>query len=435
MNLDVVSLLADLVRIPSVNPMGRNVTGEIYFEHRITAFLQELFERLGLPCERHTVATGRDNIIVRVDGAKLPEKGGRVLMLEAHQDTVPIDGMTIDPFAAEIKDNRLYGRGACDIKGGLAAMIAALARLAAEKPKGRPTVVLACTVNEEHGFTGATHWAATYSQTRRSSDSGGQARAKRSKGAAADKPPLPLGEGRGEGSSKLLPRVPDGCIVAEPTRLNVVVAHKGAVRWRTHTTGLATHSSQPHLGDNAIYHMSRVLQVLELYARDVVPTLASHPLVGHPTLSVGLIGGGLSVNTVPDRATIEIDRRVLPGEDPQAAFDHAIDFINSRIVVGTPVVHDPPFMFTRGLPDDANGELAERLGDVIRGKSGPESDAGQAIGVPFGTDAPHYAATGCPTVVFGPGSIDQAHTADEWLDLDELRLASEVLYEFAAAGG
>jgi acetylornithine deacetylase/succinyl-diaminopimelate desuccinylase-like protein len=418
MNLDVVTLLADLVRIPSVNPMGRNVSGEIYFEHRVTDFLQNLFERLGLAWERHTVAPGRDNIIVRVDGQKLPEKGGRVLMFEAHQDTVPVEGMTIDPFAAQIKDNRLYGRGACDIKGGLAAMIATVARLAAEKPKSRPTVVLACTVNEEHGFTGATHWAATYS---------GQApKPKRgAKGAAAQPAAV---------QSKLLPRVPDACIVAEPTCLNVVVAHKGAVRWRTHTTGVATHSSQPHLGDNAIYHMARVLQVLELYARDVVPTLGSHPLVGHPTLSVGLISGGISVNTVPDRATIEIDRRVLPGEDPQAAFDHAIEFINSRIVTGTPVIHDPPFMFTRGLPDDKNGELADRLGAVVREHAGQASNAGQRIGVPFGTDAPHYAGTGCPTIVFGPGSIDQAHTADEWLDLDQLRTATDVLYNFAAAG-
>jgi len=427
MNLDVVQLLADLVRIPSVNPMGRNVSrdlGDIYFEQRVTDFLQDLFQRLGLAWERHTVSPGRDNIIVRVDGQKPPENGGRVLMFEAHQDTVPVEGMTIDPFAAEIKDNRIYGRGSCDIKGGLAAMIAAVARLAAEKPKGRPTVVLACTVNEEHGFTGATHWAATYS---------GQApKPKRGAKAAA-------GVGRGSpdpapSHSKLLPRVPDACVVAEPTRLNVVVAHKGAVRWRTHTTGVATHSSQPHLGDSAIYHMARVLQVLELYARDVVPTLGSHPLVGHPTLSVGVISGGISVNTVPDRATIEIDRRVLPGEDPQAAFDHAVEFINTRIVAGTPVIHDPPFMFTRGLPDDKNGDLAARLGAVIREHTGPESETGQRIGVPFGTDAPHYAATGCPTVVFGPGSIDQAHTADEWLDLDQLRTATEVLYDFAAGG-
>jgi acetylornithine deacetylase/succinyl-diaminopimelate desuccinylase-like protein len=414
MSLDVVELLADLVRIPSVNPMGRPASGEIYYEHRVTHYLQELFTRLGLAWERHNVAPLRDNIIVRVDGSKTPEKGGPILMFEAHQDTVPIDGMTIDPFAAQVKEGRLYGRGACDIKGGLAAMIAALARLAIEKPKGRPTVVLACTVNEEHGFTGATHWAQTYSgeptKSKRGTKSATMAR------------------------STLMPRPADGCIVAEPTRLNVVVAHKGAVRWRLHTTGVATHSSQPHLGDNAIYHLGRVLQVLEQYARDIVPTLGSHPLVGHPTLSVGIVSGGISVNTVPDRATIEIDRRVLPGEDPQAAFDHAVEFVNTRLTSGTPVIHEPPFMFTRGLLDDNNGVFAERLCETIRQHLPPQETGGEVIGVPFGTDAPHYAATGTPTVVFGPGSIDQAHTADEWLDLDQLRLASEILFDFAARG-
>jgi acetylornithine deacetylase len=423
MTLDVVQLLADLVRIPSVNPMGRPVTGEIYYEHRVTDFLQSLFERLGLPWERHTVQPLRDNIIVRVDGDLDPARGGKILMFEAHQDTVPVEGMTIEPFAAEIKNNRLYGRGACDIKGGLAAMIATVARLAAEKPKGRPTVVLACTINEEHGFTGATHWAATYTRqqpkTKARRGSPDAAASRKSRRASADPSEAT--------HSKLLPRVPDAAIVAEPTRLNVVVAHKGAVRWRCHTTGVATHSSQPHLGDNAIYHMARVLQMFEQYGRDIVPTLASHPLVGQPTLSVGLISGGISVNTVPDRATIEVDRRVLPGEDPQAAFDHAIDFVNSRLTTGTPIVHDPPFMFTRGLADDANGELAGRLAAATREHGGP----GERIGVPFGTDAPHFAATGCPTVVFGPGSIDQAHTADEWLDLDQLRTAADILYDFA----
>jgi acetylornithine deacetylase len=175
--------------------------------------------------------------------------------------------------------------------------------------------------------------------------------------------------------------------------------------------------------------MARVLHVLEQYGRDVVPSLGSHPLVGHPTLSVGLIAGGISVNTVPDRVTIEIDRRVLPGEEPQDAFDHAIEYVNTCLTAGTPVIHDPPFMFTRGLADDHNGDLAARLGEVIREHGGP----GERIGVPFGTDAPHFAASGSPTVVFGPGSIDQAHTADEWLDLDELRAATEILYDFVRA--
>src|SRR5688500_1927672 len=290
MTLDVVETLSDLVRIPSVNPMGRTVSGEIYYEHRVTDHLEKLFKKLKIPTERHAVAPQRDNLIARVDGFKTPDKGGKILMLEAHQHTVPVEGMTIAPFDPLVKDGKSYGRGSCDIKGGLAAMICALARLADEKPRGRPTVVLACTVNEEHGFTGATHWAATYTR-------------QAPKGKRTAKSAAP--------HSKLLPRVPDATIVAEPTRLNVVVAHKGAVRWRCHTTGIATHSSQPHLGDNAIYHMARVLHVLEQYGRDIVPTLGSHPLVGHPTLSVGLITGGISVNTVPDRATIEVDRRVL----------------------------------------------------------------------------------------------------------------------------
>ena len=408
MKLDVVDILSGLVRIPSVNPMGRAISGDIFYEHRVTKHLEQLFRSLGLPTERHTVAPQRDNIIARLDGDVPPEKGGPILMFEAHQDTVPVDGMTIEPFTPEVKDGRLYGRGSCDIKGGMAAMIAALARLAAEKPKDRPTIVMACTINEEHGFTGATHWAATYSGKLPDSGHGPEKLA----------PP---------GKTKLLPRKPDATIVAEPTLLNVVVAHKGAARWRCHTNGIATHSSQPHLGENAIYHMARVLQVLEQYAGEVVPHLGSHPLCGHPTLSVGLISGGISVNTVPDRATIEIDRRVLPGEDPQAAFQHCIDYINARIPTGTPAAHDTPFMLTRGLADDGNSELAERLGSVIREHGG----AGQAIGVPYGTDAPHFAATGCPTVVFGPGDIAQAHTRDEWVEIAQLKSAAEILYDFA----
>src|SRR4029079_1409964 len=163
MNLDVVRLLSDLVRTPSVNPMGRPASGDIYYEHRMTGHLEALFRGLGLPVERHTVAPLRDNIVTRIDGAVPPESGGKIVMLEAHQDTVPVEGMTIEPFTPKIDGGRLYGRGSRDTKGGRAAKVTAVARLAAEKPPGRPTVVLACTINEEHGFTGATHWAATYS--------------------------------------------------------------------------------------------------------------------------------------------------------------------------------------------------------------------------------------------------------------------------------
>lgn len=410
MSLDVVRVLSDLVRIPSVNPMGRPASGDIYYEHRVTAHLEQLFRGLGLPYERHTVAPQRDNIITRVDGDVPPERGGRVVMFEAHQDTVPIEGMTIEPFSGKVENGRLYGRGSCDIKGGMVAMIAAVARLAQEKPQGRPTVILACTINEEHGFTGATHWAASYSGSVPDSGRGPEVA-----------PPA--------GRSKLLTRVPDLTIVAEPTELDVVVAHKGAARWRCVTKGRATHSSQPHKGDNAFYHMSRVLQALETYARDIVPKLASHPLCGQPTLSVGTITGGISVNTVPDYCAIEIDRRVLPVENAQAALDHCLEYLRTHVERYDSVVHESPFMLTRGLADDMNGGLAKQLGEIIRTHGG----AGRPIGVPYGTDAPHYAATGCPTVVFGPGSINQAHTVDEWLDIEQLRTAAEILYDFARA--
>lgn len=400
MSFDVVETLQELIRRPSVNPMGRTVSGEIHYEHRVTDYLESLFHSLGLAYERFPVSPLRDNIIVRVDGAKSLQKGGKLLMLEAHQDTVPVDGMTIDPFDPKVEGGKIYGRGSCDIKGGMAAMLAALVRVASEKPRKRPTVVLACTVNEEHGFTGATHLANLFA------------------GKSLDQ------------QSKLLPRVPDAGIIAEPTQLGVVVAHKGAVRWRAHTQGMAAHSSQPHLGDNAIYHMARVLAGLEQYARDVVPHLAQHPLVGHPTLSVGLISGGISVNTVPDHCVIEIDRRVMPGDKPEDAYRHAVDYVNSYVPTGTPVVWDAPFLSSPGLSDANNGELAGKLSEAIKGQELP----GECFGVSYGTNAPHYAAMGCPSVVFGPGSIDQAHTKDEWLEISQLEAASEILFNFIREG-
>jgi acetylornithine deacetylase len=397
--LDVVDVLAGLVRIPSVNPMGQPVgPDDIYYEHRMTEHLADLFTRLGLPFERHPVAPLRDNLLVRVEGNPAPDKGGKILLLEAHQDTVPVTGMTIPPFEPEVRDGRLYGRGSCDIKGGMAAMLVALARLAKlPKRNKRPTVVLACTINEEHGFTGATHLARMFSRV------------------------------EGHPQSQLLPRVPDAAIVAEPTLLDVVTAHKGTVRWRCHTRGKAGHSSQPHLGDNAIYHMGRVLQALDNYADNVVPHLDEHPLVGVPTLSVGMIYGGLSVNTIPDKCTIEIDRRILPGEDPEAAWKAAHAYINSVVPPETPTLHEAPFMQSPGLSDEANGDLADKLAAAAAANGG----GGNKIGVPYGTDAPAYAAAGCPTVVFGPGSIAQAHTVDEWVAVEQLAAAAEIYFEFA----
>jgi acetylornithine deacetylase/succinyl-diaminopimelate desuccinylase-like protein len=387
-NFDLVKTLAELVAIPSVNPMGRDVTGPQFYEHRLTEYLERFFGALGLPVERQTIDPLRDNIIARLDG----DDDAPVLLWDAHQDTVPVEGMTIDPFGATIQQGRLYGRGACDIKGGLAAMLAAFARLAEERPPRRPTVLMACTVNEEHGFTGAEGLCRLWS----------------------------------EGAKSIFPRRPDMAIVAEPTRLDVVVAHKGMVRWRCQTVGRAAHSSQPQLGQNAIFRMAPVLTALAHYQLEVLPRLNEHPLCGRPTLSVGTIHGGTSVNTVPDLCTIEIDRRLLPGDDPQDAYQHVIDFLRENAADSGRLEHLPPMMRSRGLSNDNNGALADRLAATVR----ESRRSVRQIGVPFGTNAAAFGAH-CPTVVFGPGSIDQAHTADEWIALEELELASEILYRFA----
>jgi acetylornithine deacetylase len=396
MTLDLVKTLSDLIAIPSVNPMGRALSGPEFFEGRVTDYLQKLFDQLGLRWQRQTVHPERDNIFARLDGDLPLDQPGSLLLFEAHQDTVPVDGMTIPPWTPTIRDGRIYGRGSCDIKGGMTAMLGALARLAAEPARGRPTVIMACTINEEHGYTGATALSKMWSA----------------------------------GSDSIFPRRPDAAIVAEPTSLNVVVAHKGAVRWKCHTTGRATHSSQPQLGQNALYRMARVLLAFEAYQRDFVPTLPAHPLCGRATLSVGTINGGLSVNTVPDQCTIEIDRRMIPGEEWSGVFKQVTGFVQNFPGIDFEVIHDDPYMKGSTLAEGKNAQVAGRMAEAARHTIG----RCEQIGVPYGTDASTISAAGVPSVVFGPGSIDQAHTRDEWLPLDELQQASDVLCEFVRRG-
>src|SRR5262249_10339210 len=139
MMTETTRLLRDLVALPSVNPMGRALQGDGVFEHQVTAYLEDFFRHLGVPFQRQAIASLRDNIVARWK----PPGARRTLLLESHQDTVPTDNMTIDPFAARIEDGRLYGRGACDVKGGMAAMLATFARLVRERPAGAANVILA----------------------------------------------------------------------------------------------------------------------------------------------------------------------------------------------------------------------------------------------------------------------------------------------------
>jgi acetylornithine deacetylase/succinyl-diaminopimelate desuccinylase family protein len=395
MDVDPLEILRLLVSIPSVNPMGREEAAAPFGESRLTDCLERLFQELGMRTERHQVLPGRENLYAVLDGEVPPAAGGALLLFDAHQDTVPAEGMTIEPWTPTIRNNRLYGRGACDTKGGMAAMIAALARLSRERPAAMPTILMACTADEEYRLTGAPALVARWRQ----------------------------------GRSELIPRAPDVAVVAEPTGLDVIVAHKGVIRWECHTPGRAAHSSRPDLGDNAIYRMARLLTALDRYETEVIPGLASHPLCGGSTLNVGTIRGGTAINLVPDRCCIEVEIRVPPGREPASARKELVEYLEHEESATSSVDHDPPYMLGLPLADNDNGRLAARVADTIRGVTGKS----RCRGVPYATNAAFYAQAGTPSVVFGPGAIEQAHTADEWLSLDQFLQATEILYRFAVS--
>jgi acetylornithine deacetylase len=221
---------------------------------------------------------------------------------------------------------------------------------------------------------------------------------------------------------------PDYAIVAEPTLLNIVNAHKGVVRWHLETAGKACHSSRPEQGVNAIYRMGWLLNGVEEYAGKL-RNLPPDPLLGPRTLSVGRIIGGVSANTVPDICRIDVDRRLIPGENPAAAVADLSEFLKEYPGIDFPFTATTPQLACPPLDPSRSGELVKRLGATI------DSVVGRHIvhAVPYGTDASTVAGVGVPTVVFGPGDIAQAHTKDEWIDLAQLEPAAEILFRFACA--
>ncbi len=388
----VTDLLCQLIAIPSVSPMGRDATGPIYLEKRLSDFLVAFLQSIGAEHERIEVAPDRANVIARFNA---PLAHAPTLLLDAHQDTVPVDGMTVPPFEPRIAEGRITGRGAADVKGGMAAMLFAFRRLLREKPAGAANVILSCTCDEEAGTLGV-HDLVSY--------------------------------WRKPGRSRLLTAMPDGAIVAEPTRMDVVVAHRGVTRFRVRTSGKACHSSDPTQGVNAIYRMARVLACLEEYAAALGRNMTPHPLCGSATLSVGRIDGGISVNIVPDQCVIEVDRRVIPGEDGDAVIADIRQFVSQR--VDFHVEFEPPFIAAAPLSDAINGWLSRPLLDCVAKVCGPH----RAIGVPFCTHGSQINSLGgVPSVVFGPGSIEQAHTRDEFIEIDQLEQAAEVYFQFCAS--
>src|SRR5262249_18647919 len=203
-------------------------------------------------------------------------------------------------------------------------------------------------------------------------------------------------------------------------------ARGGAAGGARTRRGRPCHSSKPELGINAVYRMAAVLPHVERFAEELRAT-KTHPLLGPATLSVGRIEGGVSVNTVPDRCRIEIDRRLLPGEDADAAAAQLAVYLRQRAGDALPFSFGDPWLSAPALAPEGSEGLVARLGAAIDAVVGRH----EVMAVPYGTDAAPLAAAGVPSVVFGPGDIGKAHTCDEWIALDEVGQAAEILYRTA----
>lgn len=365
---EVVSLLRDLVALPSLNPCG-GPPDDTHGEQRVVAYLGEWLGARRLDFALTEVLPGRHNVIVRLEG-----QGGPSLVFEAHTDTVAADGMDIEPFDPVLSDGRVYGRGSCDCKASLAAMLVALERTATQgRPPGDITLIAAA--DEEYRFRGVQHLV----------DSGFRA---------------------------------DGGVVGEPTELRLIVAHKGALRARIITHGRAAHSSEPQQGESAIFHMARVLAAIEEYGKQL-GRRPQHPLLGGPTASVGLISGGSAPNVVPDRCEISLDRRLLPTESVPEVEAELREWLTER----APVPWELEVTLSDGGMDGGAGsDIARRCAAALDATRGSH----EVAGAPYGTDASKLARAGTPSVVLGPGNIAQAHTAVEWVEVAQVEQAVEV---------
>jgi acetylornithine deacetylase/succinyl-diaminopimelate desuccinylase family protein len=373
----LIETLADLVRINSVNPAYPDGAPE----SAMAAYIQGFFEKRGVAVTQQSVFPGRPNVVATLPGR---DPSARIV-LEAHTDTAGISGMTIPPFEPRLENGRLYGRGACDTKAGVAAMMHAVASLAEERIQPRCEVIFAGTADEEYSYRGV----------------------------------VKLCEGLRA----------DAAVVSEPTSLRLVVATKGCLRFRIRVQGKAAHSAKPHLGVNAISHMARLIVALEedAQALDRKP----HALLGPPTFNIGIIHGGSQVNIVPESCTIEIDRRLVPGEELEEvwrSYGRLVANLRDSIAGFTAVVEEP---MLQDMPlETASSQPVAAVASQVLADLGLNSEA---IGVPYGSDASKLARAGVPSIVFGPGTIDQAHAASEFVVCHEVHKAYAFYRRFILA--
>ncbi len=366
-------LLIELIALPSVNPAFLRPGDDRSGEAAVGDKLAQVAEAAGLQVRRPEVLPGRRNLI-----ASLEPKGDcrHRLILAPHLDTVGFPALD-EQLVPRVHQGRIYGRGACDTKGCVAAMFDALLAVARSGTRPQHTEILFVGfIDEENGQAGSRHFA----------DQG-------LKG--------------------------DLAIVGEPTRLRVVTAHKGDVWLKLKTKGRSAHGSTPRRGKNAIHTMSRVVELIETRYAESLET-RRHPLLGEATVNVGSIQGGTQPNIVPDECVISVDRRTLPGETEAGvrkelrsllqASGLTVSFENLRLDPCPALETDPRHPWVQLLCAAASQN--------------------RTWGVNYFCDAAPLAAGGIPSIVFGPGDIAQAHTADEWISIESLDRGTAILQRF-----
>ena len=371
----VADLLGALVRCPSVNPGPGGACGGFYGEANLVARLAKILEPWADEIVVDEVVRGRPNLIARFGGIN----PARSFAFEAHSDTVGVDGMTVDPFGARVQEGKLYGRGACDTKGPMTAMLLAILRHLAVR--GRPPVAwyFISTCDEELGGMGARKLMASGFRC-------------------------------------------DGMVVGEPTALVPVDRHKGALRFQINVCGRAAHSAYPEQGANAIHAAASLIRDLEGMVAGLCRDEFT-PEPGQPTFSTGTIQGGDQVNRIPDAASFEIDLRLPPG-CPSGKIAETLEAARTKVTRERPGIC-VEWIETQNYPSfvlPADRPFRDLLAP-IRGSGGGGFGA-----VRYATNAGFFPGIDC--VVFGPGSVAQAHTADEWIELAEIETAADRLLAF-----
>ncbi len=370
---DPVAIARLLVATPSVNPaLAPGGAGEA----RIAEIVGGLLRSWGLAPRIVEVAPDRYNVVAELEGA------GPTLLLNGHLDTVGVEGMTVDPFGARIEGGRLTGRGSCDMKGGVASLLAATARLA--RQGARPNLLVVLTADEEHASLGMAAFV----------EAGPKA---------------------------------DLAVVCEPTGLSVMPAHKGFVWIRAVFEGRAAHGSRPDVGVDAIRHAALYLAALEGYARELRARPA-HRLLQHGSFHAGTISGGTAESVYPDRCELVLERRTMPGEDAEEVHREF-----GRVLADLHA-HEPSLTASLETTLARPGTEVAEDSRLVRGLL--EAGAAHGVrprveGMTAWVDAAFLNEAGIPAVCYGPGGIEQAHTRDEWIEVEEIRTCADVIETFA----